>query len=333
MALADLEPPNQLTRQPTQHSSLPAIAAGPTPQHWVYLTESGVAVARAGVWLGPVWEGQKTGFVGAVAAKSPELIQQVLALAAAKLSELGAELALGPVAGSTWFSYRLMTQTEVTQLGASGTLGQRPPFLLEPWNTEAEVESWKQAGFSEYLTYHSALATQQSHPTDLRMADLERKFKEVVIRSPTLEEPSLSHDLAALHTLSLDAFAGNPLYSPLPLSAFESLYRPLLGRVPLDWVWLAQHNGQLVGFLFAYPDSSGTLVLKTLAIRSGRAYAGLGRHLSNLFHQKAFAIGVKEVIHALMWDGNESAVLSAKRGDVIRRYAVFGKALEKAIEQ
>ena len=66
-----------------------------------------------------------------------------------------------------------------------------------------------------------------------RAAELARKFADVTVRSPTLNEPALSRDLAALHGLSLAAFAGNPLYSPLSLPSFEALYRPLLGRVPL----------------------------------------------------------------------------------------------------
>lgn len=307
-----------LSTTPTPpHADLPPAPPGPAPQRTFYAVDGGVAVARAAVWPGPLWEGQRTAFIGHDAALSGEAAHEVLNAACQHARELGAQVALGPVNGSTWFSYRLVTDP-----------GTRPPFALEPWNSPAEVARWRSAGFSERLTYHSSLATPETYPHDPRHADLTAKFAGVTIRQPTLEEPQLRRDLTALHDLSLAAFAGNTLYTPLPLPAFEALYRPLLPRVPLDWVWLAEQGGQMVGFLFTYPDpASQALILKTIAIRPGRAWAGLGRHLSNLMHARAFAAGTREVIHALMWDGNESAALSSTRGNVIRRYAVMGKAL------
>lgn len=297
------------------HPELPPVSPGPVPERTFCAVEDGLSVARAAVWPGPIWEGQRTAFIGHFAALTDETAKLVLNAACQHARELGAQVALGPVNGSTWFSYRLLTDP-----------GTRPPFALEPWNSPAEVERWRGAGFREWLTYHSSLATPATHPTDPREADLAAKFAHVTIRQPTLEEPHLTHDLAALHDLSLTAFAGNSLYTPLPLPAFEMLYRPLLPKVPLDWVWLAESAGQIVGFLFAYPDpTSRALVVKTLAIRPGRAWAGLGRHLSNLLHAKAFAAGAHEIIHALMWDGNESAALSSTRGNVIRKYAVMGR--------
>lgn len=299
------------------HPNLPPPPPGPAPDVTLQAVQDGLAVARAGVWRGPDWQGRRAAFIGHFAALSDDAARVALDAACAQARALGAAVALGPVDGSTWFRYRLVSDP-----------GTRPPFALEPWNGPADVRRWETAGFTGRLTYHSSVATPATHQPDRRAADLAGRFAGVTLRAPTLTEPDLGRDLGALHDLSLAAFAGNPLYSPLPRVAFEGLYRPLLGRVTLDWVWLAEHQGQLVGFLFAYPDpASGALVVKTLAVQPGRAWAGLGRHLSNLLHARAFAAGAPEVIHALMWDGNESAALSATRGDVIRRYAVYGRDL------
>lgn len=305
------------TLEPTPlHPQLQPLPPTPQPQQVLSLVDGGVAIAQVGLWRGPDDGGQPTGLIGTPQLLAPEHLPQLLQAACDNWRELGAALALGPLNGSTWFSYRLVSDP-----------GTRPPFLLEPWSTPQELEGWQTAGFTPWLTYHSALATPATYSPDPRAAELERKFSGVTLRSPTLQEPQLTGDLGKLHQLSLQAFAGNPLYSPLSTVEFEALYRPLLGRVPLDWVWLAEHKGELVGFVFAYPDSQSTLVLKTLAVQPGRPLAGLGRHLSNLFHAQAFAAGYGEVIHALMWDGNESAALSAVRGAVIRRYALLGRPL------
>ncbi|MDO4263426.1 MAG: GNAT family N-acetyltransferase [Deinococcus sp.] len=305
------------TRPLPPHPDLSPLAAAPPPLRVLSLERDGRAVAQVGLWEGPSWAGQRTGLIGTPALLDGADLPALLEAACAELRSLGAKVALGPLNGSTWFSYRVVTDP-----------GTRPPFLLEPQTSPVELAGWEAAGFTPRLGYHSAVATPATHPPDPRAEELARRFADVTRRSPTLSEPRLSADLRALHALSLAAFAGNPLYSPLPLAAFEGLYRPLLGRVPLDWVWLVERGEELVGFVFAYPDpGSGALVLKTLAVRPGRAEAGLGRHLSNLFHARAFAAGVPEVVHALMWDGNESAALSASRGEVIRRYALLGREL------
>lgn len=299
------------------HPDLPAFPSGPAPEVVLSLLEGNLAVGRVGLWRGPNWEGRRTGLIGSPALLDPSGLPELLHAACAELRQLGAEVALGPLNGSTWFSYRLVTHW-----------GQRPPFLLEPCSSPAELAGWQAAGFAPLLHYHSSAVTPETHAPDERAAELARKFADVTIRSPALSEPMLARDLAALHGLSLAAFAGNPLYSPLSLPSFEALYRPLLGRVPLDWVWLAERAGEMVGFFFAYPDpASGALVLKTIAVKPGRAQAGLGRHLSHLFHACAFAAGVREVIHALMWDGNESAAISARSAPVVRRYALLGRDL------
>lgn len=301
-----------LTRETAPlHPDFPAAAPSLPPDVTFYAVQEGLAVARAAVWhTGPQWDGKRTGLIGHYAALSDESAALVLKAAAQELHR--AELILGPIDGSTWFKYRLVTDW-----------GDGQPFTLEPWSTEQDRQRWQAAGFTPQLTYHSSATTPETSPAEPRADELAARFAGVNIRPPK----DLNADLQALHTLSLSAFASNPLYSPLPLAAFEGLYRPLMGLVPLDWVWLAERDGVLVGFLFAYPDAAkkGQLIIKTLAISPTRQNAGLGRYLSHLLHTRAFAAGFTEVIHALMWDGNESAALSARRGGLIRRYAVFGK--------
>lgn len=301
------------------HPNLPPLVAGPVPEILVSVVKDDLAIAQVGLWHGPSWKGQQTVYIGFPSALDDQIRLKVLNKAVHQATMMGGDLALGPIQGNTWFNYRLITDYSDHQ-----------PFALEPWNTPQDLQLWQAAGFQPMLTYHSALATPSSHPTDPRADELASKFAHIRLRCFDSEDPqAISRDLAALHSLSLLAFKNNPLYTPLSSTLFNTLYQPMLAKIPLDWVWLAEDQDELVGFLFAYPDPKhGYLILKTLAIHPKRELAGLGRHLSNLIHQQAFSTGWRGVVHALMWDGNESAALSAIRATILRRYAVMGYDLK-----
>lgn len=304
-------------------------------------------------WHGPLWQGQKTALIGyptepaePTKPTEPAQIRQLLELACTEAHAQGAELALGPINANTWHSYRLVTENPQIR-GRS-----YPPFLFEPHNEASALIPWQMAGFTPHIRYHSNLFLE--HTPDERAEMLAAKFADLEITNPTLAEPQLSKDLAMLHELSLEAFVNNPLFVPLDLAAFEGLYRPMLHALvqggqsgqgtqsehsaesPLDWIWLAKQHGQLLGYLFGYADPSGVMVLKTLAVRPQRAYAGLGRYLNDLWHQKAQASG-RPMVHALMWDSNPSRHLVIRKtaenaeppSYVLRRYALFGRTLSQ----
>lgn len=300
-------------------SDLPPAPPAPPPDLILHAVRDGHAVARAAVWEdGPDLDGQPTGLIGSYAARDAEAGRAVLEAASSHLRDRGRALAVGPLDGSTWFSYRLVTES-----------GDEPPFWLEPTHPPEYVAHWEGAGFAPRLSYSSALATPATWSPDPRAAELRARFAHVRVRPA--DPARADDDLAAIHALSLAAFAANPLYTPLPRAAFDGLYRPLLERAPLEWVWLAETGGEVVGFLFAVPDllrpARDTLVVKTIATRPGRAHAGLGRHLVQEFHERAFASGVARVVHALMWDGNDSAAASARLGRRLRGYALLAREL------
>ena len=95
---------------------------------------------------------------------------------------------------------------------------------------------------------------------------------------------------------------------------------------------LAEKEGQLVGFMFGFPDLNqarrgrrvDTAIAKTLAVRPGRTGAGLGSVLLDQFHQAAARLGFRRVIHALMHQDNRSMKISRRTGRIFRRYALYG---------
>lgn len=112
-------------------------------------------------------------------------------------------------------------------------------------------------------------------------------------------------------------------------------YRAIRTRVNPELVLVAEEAGRPVGYVFATPDFAqaqrgeimSTVIVKTLAVLPGRAWAGLGALLLGEVHAAAHQLGFKRAIHALMHETNTSRNLSAHYAKTIRRYTLFSKRL------
>ena len=70
-----------------------------------------------------------------------------------------------------------------------------------------------------------------------------------------------------------------------------------------------------------------TLIIKTLAILKERPLAGLGSFLVQRCEARAFNLGFRRIIHALMHVSNYSRNISRGQGRIIRRYTLYVKSL------
>ena len=100
------------------------------------------------------------------------------------------------------------------------------------------------------------------------------------------------------------------------------------------FVLLARHRDEVVGFLFAVPnhletvrgETLRTLIIKSVAVRPERAYAGLGKTLLAEAARRARQAHFTRLIHAFMHEQNVSRNLNPDT-TVIRRYALLEKSL------
>jgi predicted N-acetyltransferase YhbS len=117
---------------------------------------------------------------------------------------------------------------------------------------------------------------------------------------------------------------------------FVAQYRPIERHVDARLVLVAERDGELAGYLFAMPDLAqaqrgaqvDTVVVKTVAVRPGRLYAGLGAWLAAQCHARAAQAGFRRAVHALMHDANNSANISRRYADILRRYTLYARKLE-----
>jgi GNAT superfamily N-acetyltransferase len=270
---------------------------------------------------------ERIGVIGQYSAESKDAGVRVLTDACTQLAAHGCTLAIGPMDGNTWRSYRLVVER-----------GSEPPFFLEPDTPDAWVSHFADAGFETLATYSSALTrdlTQRDPRLDVLASRLAARH--IVIRP--LDLSRADDDLRRIYALSLDAFKDNFLYTPIDEAEFMEQNRRLLPAVRPELVLLAEHHTEdhreLVAFLFAVPDilqqkrgqTPDTIIIKTVAVRPGLAHAGLGSLLVAEVQQRAAALGYRRAVHALMHEQNVSRNISRRYAETIRRYALFVKRL------
>jgi GNAT superfamily N-acetyltransferase len=299
--------------------------------------DDGAVRARCSCWWSTghtLDAGERVGVIGHYAAESVDAGMRVLTDACAQLAAHGCTIAVGPMDGNTWRSYRLVIER-----------GSEPPFFLEPDTPDAWVSHFTGAGFETLATYSSAVAR------DLTQRDprLDALATRLAARHIVIRPLDLSHaddDLRRIYALSLTTFKDNFLYTPIDEAEFMEQNRRLLPAVRPELVLLAErdgdhHHAELVAFLFAVPDilqqkrgqTPDTIIIKTVAVQPGLAHAGLGSLLVAEVQQRAAALGYTRAVHALMHEQNVSRNISRRYAQTIRRYALFARRLALAPQE
>lgn len=284
----------------------------------------GRARARVSVWWreAPRVPGEVVGVAGHFYAETAEAAKLVLDAACERLWQAGCTVAYGPMDGNTWRRYRFA-------VGGDGSA----PFFLEPSNPESWPAWWAAAGFAECAGYSSSRIRLPA-PADPRAARAAARLEAAGVRIRTLDAARLEAELRAVFAVTLEAFSGAHLYTPAREEDFLARYLSLGSALRAEYVLLAEHEGRVVGYLFAIPDLSEiartgatrTLVAKTIAVLPRREYAGLGAVLSERMYAIARDAGFADLIHALQYEGNASAKnLSGDGLSLVRRYALYAR--------
>lgn len=309
-----LDTPDRLGELPAGIARLGADAWALTrPSVHLALLEGGAFVGRLSAWeRGP----GDAGCLGHCGWADPEAGRTLVEAGCAWLAERGATQALGPLDGSTWFSYRVVTESDGS-----------PPFLLEPAPPFSINEAFGAAGFTHVAHYLSA----RVDPLPDRVGEAEAARARLGAAGITVRPFRLADaeaELRSLHPLLLRAFARNHYYSPLDEARFLMAYRAVLPLVDPRLVLVAEREGAPVGIVLAYPDPGAeAVVLKTLAVDAAERGAGVGGALTVLVEEAARRAGWTRSIHALMHAENASVRISDRLGVPFRRYALLGRDL------
>lgn len=265
----------------------------------------------------------RAGIIGHLVFRDMRVANLLLQHACDKLSENRCELAVGPMDGTTWENYRLITER-----------GVEPPFFLEPDNSPELPEYFALNGFRPIANYISTATTDLDF-VDPRYEIIRKRLHSSGVTIRTINYADYIDELVNIYRITSISFKNNLMYAPISEQDFIRLYSPLKSHVKPDLVFIAERDSEPVGFLFAIDDLNqaqrgkniDTIIIKSLGILPHRDFSGLGRVLVSYCHMRARKLGYKKVIHALMRDPGYSSNLSQIYAKIIRRYALYAKIL------
>ncbi len=246
---------------------------------------------RCSLWWShvPTVSGEILGVIGHFQAEQTKAAPLSSRRRQSALRERGSTLAIGPMNGNTWRTYRLVTERS-----------SEPPFFMEPQNPDFYPQIFEAAGFAPLAEYTSSLVADLSRRDDRATHTMERlRGNSITIRN--LDPQNFEADLRRIFEVSVHSFTGNYLYTELSEPAFLAQYVPYRDKIVPDLVFLAEHEGKPVGYLFALPDYAEalrgepirTVIGKTLAVLPGRLCGGLGMVLTGMLHERAQALGYR----------------------------------------
>ena len=306
-----------------------SLAASDADEHWL-LADAAGELARCSLWIRatPAYEGERVGLIGHYAA-TDALAAPLLQHACDQLRAAGCTRAIGPMDGSSYHRYRLVTES-----------GEEPPFFLEPTNPPGWPAHFVAAGFEPLAHYYSALQ-EDITASDPRVPEIERQIRAAGVRVRPLDLSNFESELRRVYPVVAASFAHSLLASPISEAAFVAQYRPLAPLLAPELAQLAEDegDGRVVGFLLVLPDwlqaqrgvLIDTAIVKTIAVLPEYSQRGLGILLGERAQAAGRELGYTRAIHALMHEGAVSRRLSATyHGRIIRRYTLYIKALEAA---
>jgi hypothetical protein len=295
------------------------------PDAHLIVVDGDILQGRVSLWWTntPEYPGHHAGIIGHYAVNGEPASQQLLDRACKELADHGCTIAIGPMNGNTMQKYRFLIER-----------GDEKPFLLEPDNPDEWPEYWKRRGFSTLSLYYSSLNEDLTYE-DPRIPQTAQRLTDAGVKIRNLRIDAFEDDLRRIYQVSAVSFQQNFLYSPFTENDFMDMYLPLRGYVNPAFVMIAEDNDKPVGFIFNIPDylqaqrqqPVDTLIVKSFAVLPGRAYAGLGNVLLAMTHRIAHDSGFKRAIHALMYEGNNSLIISNRFSRPFRRYVLFAKEL------
>ena len=234
---------------------------------------------------------------------------------------LGRKYLIGPLNGTTWENYRFRT-TDAP-----------PSFFLESAHPVYYNRLFVNAGFFELKKYYSFLV-QPLQAISPRILKREQRLIEAGITFRNINYQQYAEDMQKIHECCLVSFKNNFLYTPYSWDAFINKYKLLESVANPDMTVLAEHKGQVVGFIFMIDDymcrTQKRLVFKTYAVRPGKQYAGLGAVLSQRLTHQLMNKGYEAAIHAFVIEGSASMNMSSKDAELYRTYQLYAMKCEQA---
>ena len=297
----------------------------------IFNDESNIVIGSLHLWHNrPDYNGRKTSYIGNVNIheKYRKNEEQLFNKVFEELKKEGIEIIIGPLNGTTWNTYRYVTEK-----------GSRRQFLLEPWNEDYSVSLFEKLGFKPLAGYISTVM--EGMDSDGRR-NLNKKIEKLKkfdyykdIKVESAENKDLLTVLNKVYDLTVEAFKNNFLYSELEREIFLKMYMSYEDKIIKKFFKMLYLGDELIGYVFGIPDYAelgykgkiDTIILKTIAVSPIYNGKGMGYILINSLVEEAEKEGYENVIYALMHQSNVSKNIGLLLGNMLRKYTLFIKEL------
>ena len=278
----------------------------------------------------PDYNGRKTSYIGNVNIheKYRKNEEQLFNKIFEELKKEGIETIIGPLNGTTWNTYRYVTEK-----------GNGRPFLLEPWNEDYSVSLFEKLGFKPLAGYISTVMEGMNSNGRKNLDKKIEKLKKFDYYKDTRVESAENKDLLKVlnkvYDLTVKAFKNNFLYSELEREIFLKMYMSYEDKIVKKFFKMLYLKGELIGYVFGIPDYAElgykgkieTMILKTIAVSPVYNGKGMGYILIDSLVEETEKEGYENVIYALMHESNVSKNIGLLLGNMLRRYTLFIKEL------
>lgn len=259
------------------------------------------------------------------------------------LADKGVKAVWGPMDGSLWLNYRLMTEGF-----------DRMPFYGEPYNAPYYPRLFEAMGFEPFKSWKSTFSTgdgiqamaEKTKPRYDKAIALGYRFR-------TLDMKRFDDELKLLYGLISQSFSGFTGFHPISEAVFSELFRGLKAIADPRLIYFAlDPEGVVVGYSCVLPDLApavGHMRGKTdlwakvrfAVARRARAHialylgitpeeqakrTGTGGALAYLTTSTSHASGLP-LISALMAEGSFAANYGRESIDCTHRYALYARDL------
>ena len=278
----------------------------------------------------PDYNGRKTSYIGNVNIheKYRKNEEQLFNKVFEELKKEGIEIIIGPLNGTTWNTYRYVTEK-----------GNGKPFLLEPWNEDYSVSLFEKLDFKHLAGYISTVMEGMNSNGRKNLNKKIEKLKKFDYYKDIKVESAENKDLMAVlnkvYDLTVEAFKNNFLYSELEREIFLKMYMSYEDKIIKKFFKMLYLGDELIGYVFGIPDYAelgykgkiDTIILKTIAVSPIYNGKGMGYILINSLVEEAEKEGYENVIYALMHQSNVSKNIGLLLGNMLRKYTLFIKEL------
>lgn len=212
---------------------------------------------------------------------------------------------IGPINGHTWNPYR---------------------FTLNNSTYYFKNDLCNPLYYNDIMSYCGLFISEQYETHLQSQFDTEHHSLNTTFTITYFNENELKDRCQEIYDITMSAFKSSPFFIAIPYEIFEHQFKKQISQIDLNLSpFLTDTNHQICAFSSCYKSTDGKgLVVKTIARKAGRQYAGMGRNISEHIVLKAQEFHFETIIHAFMHQDNHSKSLSERfHGKTLKTYALY----------